>query len=229
MTTHVLGLVPDAVAAAIAAAAIEELAERITVTEASALARRAVSVIRRDGWHITALAHHDDPGDEMAVIAFSPAKAPPPVLRKYDLALLAGLARGYRTHEIAAQTGVPVKTIRNRIFRLRRRMGAHSSAHAVAMAYERGWMARLRPEERPRIHLPKRQIQVLGGAAAGLTNEQIGKILGISPETVARYLARAFTRLDARDRAHAVALAWQQGHLPARMFAKHPVIQRGAA
>ncbi|TLQ45785.1 helix-turn-helix transcriptional regulator [Streptomyces marianii] len=228
---HVLGLVPDAVAAAIAAAAVEELADRITAAEAIAIGRRAVRGIRRDGWHITALAHYDV-GDAMPPTATQPGapaySAAAPVLRTYDLQLLAGLARGYRTHEIAQQTGTPVKTVRNRIYRLRLRMGARSASHAVDLAYDLGWMAGLHPEPRDPVHLPRRQLQALEGAAAGRSNPQIARDLGISPESVNRYLQRAYARLDARTRAHAVALARQQGHLTAVSRERRAAAKRAA-
>ena len=59
--------------------------------------------------------------------------------------------------------------------------------------------------------LTDRELAVLEAAACGLTNEHIGRRLGISADTVKTHMKRAFRRLDARDRAQAVAIAVRRG------------------
>ena len=61
--------------------------------------------------------------------------------------------------------------------------------------------------------LTPRQHQTITLAAAGNTNQQIGRHLGIHPTTVDRHLAAAYKTLGARDRAHAVALAIHHGSI----------------
>jgi len=58
-----------------------------------------------------------------------------------------------------------------------------------------------------------RELQVVTGMANGLSNGEIGKALFLSEDTVKTYARRLFIRLGARDRAHAVRLAIEQGHL----------------
>ncbi len=62
-------------------------------------------------------------------------------------------------------------------------------------------------EEAPVKNLTKREREVLRHLADGLTNEQIGKVLFISPETVRTHLRKAMAKLGAENRVKAVALA----------------------
>jgi DNA-binding CsgD family transcriptional regulator len=64
-----------------------------------------------------------------------------------------------------------------------------------------------------RAALSPRRHHVLRLAANGHTNAQIARELGIHPRTVDRHLAEVYTRLGARDRAHAVAIALAVGEL----------------
>ena len=56
-----------------------------------------------------------------------------------------------------------------------------------------------------------RDIQILDRIAGGNTNKQIAYTLGISEQTVKNHLSSIFCKLNANDRAHAVALAMRQG------------------
>ena len=61
--------------------------------------------------------------------------------------------------------------------------------------------------------LSKRQLQVLGLVAEGATDNEIAIRLGLSAKTISYYVKELRARLDARSRAHAVALAMRQGIL----------------
>ncbi|MFF1961015.1 LuxR C-terminal-related transcriptional regulator [Streptomyces sp. NPDC058220] len=157
-----------------------------------------------------------------AAAAVSGAWAVPGVLRPYDLVTLAGLARGRRVDEIAAAVGSPYETVRNRVLRMRQRMGAVSCAHAVAIAYRRGWLSGLAAEPRPYVWLSGRQRQVLALMADGLTNSAIAVALGISEDTASTYARRIYTAFNVSRggitpalaaRCHAIALAYQHGYL----------------
>lgn len=63
----------------------------------------------------------------------------------------------------------------------------------------------------PPVTLSRREVDVLRLAASGLTNEQIAHRLGVTIETVKTHLSRAFVRLNANDRAHAVAISIREG------------------
>jgi DNA-binding CsgD family transcriptional regulator len=66
------------------------------------------------------------------------------------------------------------------------------------------------------VHLSDRERQVLALVAEGATDNEIALRLHLSVLTVAQYVRAIRTRLDARSRAHAVALAMRMGLLPGR-------------
>lgn len=59
--------------------------------------------------------------------------------------------------------------------------------------------------------LTSRELEVLKLIAAGLSNAEIATELAIGHETVKTYVSRIFTKLDLRDRVHAVVLAYRVG------------------
>ncbi|MDV5149492.1 response regulator transcription factor [Streptomyces sp. SBC-4] len=59
--------------------------------------------------------------------------------------------------------------------------------------------------------LTTREREVVALVAQGLSNEEITRELVISPATTKTHVSRALAKLDARDRAHLVALAYQHG------------------
>lgn len=59
--------------------------------------------------------------------------------------------------------------------------------------------------------LTPRELEMIRGAAQGLDNRQIGEAMAISPLTVKTHLAHAMAKLDVRNRAHLVALAYRSG------------------
>jgi two-component system NarL family response regulator len=63
----------------------------------------------------------------------------------------------------------------------------------------------------PKPSLTPRETQVLAHVADGLSQEEIGRRLSISPETVRTHVRKACERLDARTRTHAVAKALRLG------------------
>ena len=61
--------------------------------------------------------------------------------------------------------------------------------------------------------LSHRELQVLTLVADGKTNKQIGTDLYLSTATIHSHLKNVFRKLDANDRAHAVAKAFRAGVL----------------
>jgi DNA-binding NarL/FixJ family response regulator len=59
--------------------------------------------------------------------------------------------------------------------------------------------------------LSTRERDVLGGLACGESTEQIGLSLTMSPHTVRTHLRNIMRKLEARTRAHAVAIAIGDG------------------
>ncbi len=65
----------------------------------------------------------------------------------------------------------------------------------------------LREQQEPTI----RQIEVLRLVSDGLANREIANRLILSEETVKSHLRRLLTKLQARSRAHAVAVGFRRG------------------
>lgn len=74
-----------------------------------------------------------------------------------------------------------------------------------------------------------REIQVLLGMASGHTNGEIGAQLNIAKDTVKTYAGRLFRKLGARDRAHAVYLAYQRGLIGDAAPGRHNTTQGALA
>ncbi|ADD40676.1 transcriptional regulator, LuxR family [Stackebrandtia nassauensis DSM 44728] len=62
-------------------------------------------------------------------------------------------------------------------------------------------------------NLSEREHQVLLGIAGGKSNAEIGRELYVTEDTIKTHARRAYRKLGARDRAHAVALAFRQNIL----------------
>ncbi|MEV0895224.1 helix-turn-helix transcriptional regulator [Actinoplanes sp. NPDC049802] len=62
-------------------------------------------------------------------------------------------------------------------------------------------------------NLSHREVQILTLVAEGKTNKQIGAHLYLSAATIHSHLKNVFRKLDANDRAHAVAKAFRAGVL----------------
>ncbi|WP_181311174.1 response regulator [Nocardioides campestrisoli] len=72
-------------------------------------------------------------------------------------------------------------------------------------------MPTLRQRDQELDGLTERELQILTHVGRGLTNDEIGKALFLSPETARTYVSRLLTRLGARDRAQLIVLAHRAG------------------
>ena len=63
----------------------------------------------------------------------------------------------------------------------------------------------------PKLRITYREIQILNCIAEGNSNKQIADILGISAQTIKNHVSSILCKLNANDRAHAVALAMRNG------------------
>jgi len=59
--------------------------------------------------------------------------------------------------------------------------------------------------------ITQREREVIALVADGLTNDEIGQKLYMSPATVRTHVSRAMTKLGVRDRAQLVVLAYETG------------------
>jgi DNA-binding NarL/FixJ family response regulator len=64
--------------------------------------------------------------------------------------------------------------------------------------------------------LTEREREVMKLVGLGLSNEEIGRRLAMSPATAKTHISRAMLKLDARDRAQLVVLAYQTGLVTAQ-------------
>lgn len=62
--------------------------------------------------------------------------------------------------------------------------------------------------------LTTRNVEVLRLIADGLTDAQIGAELHLAEGTVAAHVVSLYRRLEAKNRAHAVAIGYRRGILP---------------
>lgn len=75
-------------------------------------------------------------------------------------------------------------------------------------------------------HLTTRELNMIAHVAAGLSNSQIGRCLGLSPHTVASHVATAMRRLGAANRAELVARAYVSDLLDATAWPPTPTGRR---
>ena len=73
------------------------------------------------------------------------------------------------------------------------------------------------PRQRSRsTRLSRRERLILANLAHGSTTEEIAGVLDVSPHTVRTHIKNAMRKLDARTRAHAVAIALCDGAIEYR-------------
>ncbi|NMO51993.1 helix-turn-helix transcriptional regulator [Actinoplanes sp. TBRC 11911] len=152
-----------------------------------------------------------------------PSSAPPArprrgssggVVSDEQAAVLHGMADGLSNIDIAANAGTHLDAVKYASRTLFRKLQARDRAHAVAIAYRRGILTP-EPPVAPMAtrELTYREAQVLERMADGQQNADIGRDLYISEDTVKTYARRLFHTFGARNRAHAVALAFRTGRL----------------
>ena len=89
---------------------------------------------------------------------------------------------------------------------LLRLVAHHSASSFSATETERGGAADF-PQ------LTERELEVFGLLGRGASNQEIARALWISESTVKTHVTRVFAKLDLRDRAQAVVLAYESGLL----------------
>ena len=79
----------------------------------------------------------------------------------------------------------------------------------------RALLRRSAPAAVPRVALTTRELEVLTLLSDGLDQTEIAERLVISPKTVGTHIERILTKLGARSRAQAVAIAYRDALVPA--------------
>lgn len=129
-----------------------------------------------------------------------------------ELEVLALLAAGNTRETAAAELCLAPSTIQGHVARILAALGARNAAHAVAIAHRSG-LFEPRRQMSVGSRLSWRERQVLVGIAAGLTADQLGKVLTLSGETVKSHLSRLYRKLGVSTRPHAVDSAFRCGLL----------------
>ena len=97
------------------------------------------------------------------------------------------------------------------------RYADHAKRFDAAAARRAGQSAEIIPFSAPLRELEQeptpREVQVLGLISEGLVNREIGKVLFLSEETVKSHVRHLLAKLQARSRAHAVAIGFRRGIL----------------
>lgn len=73
-----------------------------------------------------------------------------------------------------------------------------------------------RPQRKDLDRLTEREVEVLRLVAKGLSNQEIGDELFVSPATAKTHVSRLLMKLDARDRAQLIVIAYESGLVEAR-------------
>lgn len=130
-----------------------------------------------------------------------------------EVQILAMVADGGTSEDIAKVFAIKADTVRGHLARLSRRWGVVTSAALVDAGFWRG----LLPVPRVGVSvgaLSGRELEVLGLLASGLGSDAIAERLVISQATVQNHARMLRAKLGARSKAHAVAQAWRSGLLP---------------
>jgi DNA-binding NarL/FixJ family response regulator len=135
--------------------------------------------------------------------------------------LAATVAAG--THGVVLRTAEPAQLVEavRRTFAERRYLDPDLSALAGGLG--------LPQTVATRQPLSRREYQVLQLIADGMENSAIAKSLFVSVETIRTHVKNILRKLHARDRAHAVAIAFRLGVLVTQRDAPFPAQVRGAA
>lgn len=157
-----------------------------------------------------------------------------PALEAREWEALVLFARGSTCAQAAERLGVSVDAATRMARRLVREFGAVGRANLVRVAVDWGVLtpglelnrdtvvgALVCESGRPAVDgatrgLSRREVQVLELAASGASDLEIARALFLSANTVATHMRRIFAALNARDRTHAVAVAYDAGLVPSQ-------------
>jgi len=127
---------------------------------------------------------------------------PAPSLTPREIDVLRRVAQGHLMKEIGEDLFLTPTGLSSLLARTSARLGAANTVHAVHVA---GRLGLLDPP--PAVEMPAELVEVLELVSAGSTNAEVGRQLGRSEYWAAERMRSIMRRLEARDRAHAVALA----------------------
>lgn len=131
-----------------------------------------------------------------------------------QLAVIALAAQGHGNLAIARELHLSVAGVKGRLKPAMQATGAGSRAGLVIQACRWGQLQDLpRPDVRGLVLSPP-DLETLRDAAADLSCKQIASARRITEDAAKARCRALYRRLGARDRAHAVLIAWQLRILP---------------
>lgn len=131
-----------------------------------------------------------------------------------QLAVIALAAQGCTTRAIAADLGLSVPAVKRLLAAAMHASGAASRAGLTIRACRWGQLQDAPRQPVGRLVLSSEDQQTLGDIALDLSCGQIASRRGISEHAARSRCRSVYEQLGARDRAHAVLIAWQQRILP---------------
>ncbi|MBS2965548.1 response regulator transcription factor [Actinocrinis puniceicyclus] len=133
-----------------------------------------------------------------------------------ELQVLEMMTRGLSSEQIAKALGLSARTVKSHKANISQAIGSYGSAtRTVALAFAHGYLRAVPDSGCRRPQLQGRQLQVLARMAEGLSNPQIGGVLGLTENTVKTHIKRLFRTLGVASRVRAVAVGFETGLLPA--------------
>ncbi len=101
---------------------------------------------------------------------------------------------------------------------LRKDTSSHEIVEAIYTVQDGGrylpsWVTTRISQRRLRSRLSPREVEILEMVAKGLTNKDIGRVIGVSPFTVRNHVRHIMVKLEAGDRTEAATVAIQEGIL----------------
>lgn len=140
-----------------------------------------------------------------------------------ELEVLAQRARGLTNRQAAEVLRISLTTVRTHINRMCRRHHTHRVSALVHTACRLGMLQhRWTPGKSLRREITPRQQDILEGLAEGLSYEEIGARIYVTPNTVSTTIKRLYFNLGAANADHAVAIGWQRGFLGGSTPARQP-------
>lgn len=126
-----------------------------------------------------------------------------------QLQVIALTAQGLTNCEIATRLGIKPRTVKTRVGLALAASGARDRTGLVVLACRAGQLQDVPRQTAGPVVLSRESAEVLAGIAAGLPNPVIAEGLWLSEDGVRSRVRRLLRDLGARDRAHAVLIAWQ--------------------
>jgi DNA-binding CsgD family transcriptional regulator len=135
-------------------------------------------------------------------------------LTRREAEIVAWVTRGKTNIEIGRVLFIAPTTVKKHLDNVYRKLSIRTRTEAAALILAAAWgadrgamLADLGALSRTALGVTRREADVLGQAAIGKTNAEIGAYLALSPRTAKRHLENIYRKLEVNSRTEAAALA----------------------